>query len=177
MKQLAGCLLFVFFLLPCCIFAQDADPSAPDSGVLVSSPTHVQVSGQDSPDNNGSKDRSDRGSNLDDSGQQKHQNKDTDSKDASSVSTDEIVIKATDAVMFQMIANLKLTPDQINAARPIVMDNIIKVRDLQQQLEKGDMDSKAMYNQRKKLNEDEDQALSHIFNSDQLKEWVNIQSE
>ncbi len=91
--------------------------------------------------------------------------------------TDEIVVKATDAVMFQITANMKLTQDQINATRPIIADNIVKVRNLQLSLENGTIDGKAMYTQKQQLINDENQELSHIFTSDQMRVWLNIKNE
>ena len=149
-------LFSIFFLTIPLVHAQDSGQSA-DSGVLVSSPTHTEVPDQDNSD----------GSNGG--------NNDTESKAPVHSSTDPIVIKATDAVMFQMIANLKMSQDQIDAVRPIVMDNIVKVRSLQQSVEDGTIDSKAMVEQRKGLTGDEDQQLSHILSADQMKVWLNMQ--
>jgi len=91
--------------------------------------------------------------------------------------TEEIVVKATDAVMFQMTANMKLTQDQLEAIRPIVTDNIVKIRDLQLGLQRGDIDGKTMYNQREQLIEEEDRKLSYILTKDQMKVWINIQDQ
>ena len=90
---------------------------------------------------------------------------------------DEIIVKSTNAVMFQITANMKLTQDQISAIRPVVTNNIVKVRDLQLSLQKGDIDSKAMYDQRAQLNQEENQELSHIFTPDQMKLWTNMQDQ
>ena len=90
--------------------------------------------------------------------------------------TDEIVVKATNAVIFQMTANLKLTQDQISAVRPIITDNIVKVRNLQQSLEDGSIDGNTMYTRREQLTNDEYQKLSAILTPDQMKLWVNIQN-
>ena len=40
--------------------------------------------------------------------------------------TDEIIVKATNAAMFQITANMKLTQEQIDAIRPIIEENIVK---------------------------------------------------
>lgn len=94
-----------------------------------------------------------------------------------SSSTDEIVIKATNAIIFQMTANLKLTQDQISAVEPIIADNIAKVRNLQQRLEDGNIDNNTMYSQRKQLIIDEDQQLSTILTQDQMRVWVRMQNQ
>ncbi len=130
---------------------------------------------------------SDQG-NLDNSGNQSPRHADVDngassqndtesSSNSGDVSKDEIVVKSTEAVISQMTANLKLTQDQINAVRPIVEDNIVKVRALQQKLGHGDIDGKTMVNQRTQLTIDEDKALSSILTPDQLKLWVSIQDQ
>jgi parvulin-like peptidyl-prolyl isomerase len=173
-RRLAACVLFgASLLVASWVFAQDADQSS-GSGVLVSG-------GGDTPD------LSDQDPSA--PGRQKHQDSEGDAPsqdnaqtsggngDASNSSTDEIVIKATDAVMFQITANMKLTQDQINAIRPIIMDNITKVRDLQLSVQKGNIDSKAMYDQKEQLNAQEDQQLGRILTSDQMKIWTNIQSQ
>ena len=168
-QTLIQCFLFsVFFLLASWVFAQDSDQSLADSGVLVSSPNHTHVVGQDSTVNNGSND---------DGSSQNMRPDSSDSPNTSNPPTDEIVVKATDAVIFQMTANLKLTQDQISAVRPIITDNIVRVRKLQQSLQDGTIDSKAMYDQRLQLTEDEDRQLSHILSADQLKLWVSIQGQ
>lgn len=92
-------------------------------------------------------------------------------------STETVVIKATDAVIFEMTANLKLTQDQIAAARPIIMDNIVKVRKLQQSLKEGQLDSKSMYDQRQALMQEEYGLLGPILTAGQLKAWIIIQQE
>jgi len=94
-----------------------------------------------------------------------------------SLPTDDIVVKATDAVIFQMKANLNLTQDQITAVQPIIAAYTAKVRNLQQSLEDGDIDGRAMYNQRQQLTNDEYQQLGTILTSNQLKTWINIESQ
>jgi len=166
-QALTRCWLFsIFFLLAHGVFAQDSGQSSADSGVLVSSPTHTPISDQNNAGNNESNDASSPST----------PEKNSDSRDTSNSSTDEIVVKATDAAMFQITANLKLPQDQINAIRPIITDNIIKVRKLQQSVEDGTIDSKAMYDQRQQLMREEYQELSHIISSDQLKVWINMQN-
>ena len=91
-------------------------------------------------------------------------------------SSDEIVIKSTDAIMFQITANMKLSPDQISAIRSIVTDNIVKVRNLQLGLQHGDIDAKTIFNERQQANSDEDEQLGHILSADQMKVWLNIQN-
>ena len=89
-------------------------------------------------------------------------------------SSDAIIIKSVDALMFQITANMRLTPDQISAVRIIIADNIVKVRNLQLNLQHGDIDAKTMFSQRQQANSDESEALSHILNPDQMKVWFNI---
>ncbi len=89
--------------------------------------------------------------------------------------TDEIVIKTTDAVMFQITANMKLNQDQINAVRRIITDHIVKVRNLQQSVEDGNIDSRAMYDRKLQLINEEDQELSHILTADQMKVLISLQ--
>ena len=91
-----------------------------------------------------------------------------------SLPTDDIVVKATDAVIFQMKANLNLTQDQITAVQPIIAAYTAKVRNLQQSLEDGDIDGRAMYNQRQQLTNDEYQQLGTILTSNQLKTWIRL---
>jgi len=91
--------------------------------------------------------------------------------------TDEIVIKATNAVIFEMNANLKLSQDQINAIQPIVADNIVKTRNLQQSLQDGNIDGSTMYSQRQQLTNDENSQLAAILTPDQMKVWINIQNQ
>jgi hypothetical protein len=149
------------------VFAQDADQSSSGSGVLVSGGSNAP----DSPDDQGS---------LNNSEQKDHQNSNDASAPqnaASNPPTDPIIVKATDAVMFQVTANMKLTQDQINAIRLIVTDNLSKVRDLQLSVQKGNIDSKEMYSQKEQLFAEEDQKLSHILTPDQMKIWVNIQGQ
>jgi hypothetical protein len=97
-------------------------------------------------------------------------------QDSDQSSVEPIVIKATNAVMFQITANMKLSQDQIKAIQPIIMDNIVKIRDLQLSLEKGAIDSKTMYNQREQLYKDEDRELSQILTPEQMNVWANIQN-
>ena len=78
--------------------------------------------------------------------------------------------------MSQITANMKLTQDQISAVQVIIADNIAKVRNLQLSLGKGSIDAKTMNSQRELFNNDENQKLSQIFTSDQMKVWMNIQS-
>jgi len=164
------CFLFSIFLFSAHGgFAQDSDQSSADSGVLISSPNHTRVVGQDSAGENASNEVS-----IQDASQNSSDNI---SQIESNPPTDEIIIKSTDAVMFQMTANLRLTQDQISTVRGIITENIIKVRKLQQSLQNGTIDSKAMYDQRLQLTEDEDRQLSHILSADQLKLWVSIQGQ
>jgi hypothetical protein len=94
-----------------------------------------------------------------------------------SLPTDEIVVKATDAVIFEMTANLKLTQDQVSAVRPVIADNIAKIRNLQQSLEDGNIDGSAMYAQKEQLINDENQEISSILTPDQMKVWMSMQNE
>jgi len=91
--------------------------------------------------------------------------------------TDDIVVKATNAVIYQMTANLKLTQGQITAVRPIIADNIVKTRVLQQSLEDGNIDGKTMYNQRQQLINEEYRELGSVLTPDQLKLWISIQND
>jgi hypothetical protein len=179
MNKLSGYLLLgAFFLLAPWSFAQDADQSSSDSGVLVSPPIHAQGSDQDSAGNNESNDApslSDRGS-SNNPGHKGHRQGNSDGG-VSDSSTDEIIIKSTNNVMSQITENMKLTPGQISAIQPVIQDNIIRVRDLQLSLEKGAIDGKAMYSQRKQLIDEENRKLNSIFTPDQMKIWVNIQNE
>jgi hypothetical protein len=143
-------------------YAQDNDQSPAGSGVLVS--------GDDS---NLPKEEHNDGDNAP---QDKPMDK-ADTANPPTSPTDDIIVKSTDLVIFQMTANLKLTPDQVNAAKPIVTDYEVKVRDLQLSLQKGNMDSKAMVLQRNLAVEDENNALSHVFSPDQLKLWIEIENE
>ena len=151
--------LTLFFILIPQAYAQDTDQSLSDPGVLVSgnntSSAVIGLSGQDDP---------------------KESQIVVNSDDASNSSTDPIVMKATDAVMFQITANMKLSQDQIKIIQPIIMKYIVKARDLQQSLVKGDIDGKTMYGQREQLYKDEDRELSRIFTTDQMKIWANIQN-
>ncbi|MBF0570306.1 MAG: hypothetical protein HQL12_00395 [Candidatus Omnitrophica bacterium] len=174
---MAWCLLFsVFFLSIPLVFAQDSKQFSSDSGVLVSPPAQAQVSVQGSTVNNagsGASDLSDQG-NSDNPGPHSPLQPDGDS---GNIPKDDIVVKGTNAVIFQMTANLKLTQDQINAVRPIVADNIANVRNLQQKLEDGAINGKTMYNQREQLTIDEFRKLSTILTPDQMKVWISIQSQ
>ena len=78
--------------------------------------------------------------------------------------------------MLQITENMRLSQDQINAIRPIIEENVADVRNLQLSLQKGSIDSKAMYNQRERLNYNENQKLSHILTPNQMKTWLNIQN-
>ena len=89
---------------------------------------------------------------------------------------DDIVLKATKVVVFQMTANLKLTQDQISAVQPIIANNIAKVRNLQQNLEDGTIDSSTMYSQRQQLIDDEDLQLGSVLTPDQMRVWIKIQN-
>jgi hypothetical protein len=160
------------FLLTPWGFAQDSDQSSSNSGVLVSSPVHADVLDQDSTGNEVSSDAP-----INDDSSQNTIGNDSDSGKTSNSSTDEIIDKSTNLVMSQITENMKLTQDQISAIRPIIKDNIVKVRDLQLSLEKGNIDAKAMYNQKLQAINDENQKLSLIFSPDQMKVWINIQNE
>jgi len=174
MKTMIGCLLFsLTFVLAPGVFAQDDDRSSSGSGVLVSG-SGAALDSSDQGLSNGSGHRADQHRDGDDPAQDTVENG-GDSGDVSNPPTDEIVVKATDSVMFQITANMKLTTDQISAIRPIITDYIVKVRDLQQSVEKGDIDSKAMYTQKLQLIADENQGLSRILTADQMKVWTNMQ--
>ncbi len=90
--------------------------------------------------------------------------------------TEEIVVKSTDILMSQITANMKLTQDQISAVHTIIEDNIVAIRNLQLRLENGTIDGKTLYIQREKANREEDQKLSQILTSDQMRVWMNIQN-
>ncbi len=156
--------ILLFILIPR-VFAQNPDQTLSDSGVLVSgNNTSSAVIGL-----------ADRDDPIDPGNQQERQSV-VNSDDASNSSTDPIIMKSTDAVMFQITANMKLSQDQIKTIQPIIMKYIVKVRDLQQSLGKGDIDGKTMYGQREQLYKDEDRELSRIFTSDQMNIWANIQN-
>ena len=187
--KLIGCLLFsIFYLLVPWVLAQDSDQSSSDSGVLVSSPIHAQVSEQESAGDNGGSDASYDHSNINSLGHHKYRHAGEDASSQNTTgnnsnsagtlnsSTDEIIIKSTNAVMSQITANMKLTQDQISAIQVIIADNITKVRNLQLSLGKGSIDAKTMNSQREQFNNDENQKLSQIFTSDQMKVWMNIQN-
>jgi len=189
MEKLAvGVLWGVLFLSSTWIMAQDADQSSSDSGVLVSSGSQDQGPDQANADKNGNSSLSENAGRYN-SGH--HKNKHEEDSGSSATNTavnnsagpgaskpaDDIVNKATDAVIFQMTANLKLTQDQITAARPVVANNIAKTRDLQQNLEDGNIDGKTMYSQRQQLIDQEYQQLGSVLTPDQLKLWVSIQND
>ncbi len=88
--------------------------------------------------------------------------------------SDEIVIKAADAVMFQLTANMKLTEDQISAIRPIVVDRIVKERNIYLSLKEGNIDGKTLVTQRLQVINDENRALAAILSPDQMKIWLNM---
>ena len=174
-KLVAGVLFSASFLIMPHIFALGSDQSTSDSGVLVSSSIPAQASGQDTLNNNENDDTSDlTGKEVPNRSGQRHLP--VDSGDTSNGAVDEIVAKSTKAVMSQISDNMKLTQSQLNDIRPIIEDYIVKARDLQLSLEKGDIDGKAMYIQREQLTNDENQKLSHIMSPDQMKVWMNIQN-
>jgi hypothetical protein len=158
-------LLSLFLILAPWALAQGFGQSSSDPGVLVS--------GNDA--SSGGIEVSDQG-NSNSPGNMEGQHSDGNGADVPNPSTDPIVIKATNAVMFQITSNMKLSQDQINSVQPIIMDYIVKVRDLQQSLEKGVIDSKTMYNKREQLIKDEDRQLSHILSPDQMNVWINMQN-
>jgi len=163
----------IFLLIPW-VFAQDSDQSSSDSGILVSSPTQTQNSPQDGAGNSESGDSSSLSDQSNSDQGTKGDN--SDNPDGSVSSTDPIIVKSTDAVMFQITANMKLSQDEINAVRAIIEDNIVKMRNLQLSLQSGAIDSKTMYSQRQQLTNDENQKLSLIFTPDQMKIWINMQN-
>jgi len=91
--------------------------------------------------------------------------------------TDPIIVKATDVLIFEMKANMKLTDDQVSAAREIIADYTAKVRDLQLSVENGAIDSKEMNDERQGLTDDENRKLSSVLSPDQMKVWFNLQEE
>jgi|GEM_PF-6759262 hypothetical protein len=157
-------LILSFTLIPW-VFAQDSGQSSSDSGVLVSgnndSHSGIGLTGRD---------------NSNSSGDQGGDHGDVNGAEPSNASLDPIVIKATNAMMFQITANMKLSQGQISTIQPIIMAYIVKVRNLQQSLEKGDIDGKTMYDQREQLYRDEDKELGRIFTSEQMNIWANIQN-
>lgn len=155
--------------------AQDSSSSS-DSGVLVSSPAPTKPSDQGTTGGNGAIIVS-NSPQQDQAPQKAAGAKGSSAAGSNSPVTNAIVAKATDVVMFQITANMKLTQDQINVIRPIITDNIVKVRDLRQKLADGTIDSKTMYNQRQQLAKDEYQALSAILSADQMKVWINLQNQ
>ncbi len=52
-----------------------------------------------------------------------------------------------------------------------------KVRGLQQSLENGDIDSRAMFDQRQQLDEQEIKDLSAVLTSEQLNLWKSMQNQ
>ena len=150
-------------------FAHASDQSSPDSGVLV-----VGSNGKSQ-----LKQTLDQGYQNTDGNVSSLNNTGNNNDNVKRVgsSTDEIIVKATDAVMFEITANMKLTQDQMNAIRPIITDNIIKVRNLQMSLEKGDIDGKTMYSQKQQAITDENERLTSILSSDQMKVWIKIQDQ
>jgi hypothetical protein len=181
MNKLAGCLLFSgSFLLASWVFAQNAEQPSLDSGVLVSPPIQDQRESQDN------------------SVQYKHQQADinnnpsaqiirdnsSDSASASKSSlsqgplpaVDDVVAKAVKNIVFEMTINLKLTQDQISAVTPIITDNMVKVKKLQQSLEKGDIDSSTMNSDKEQLTKEEIQALAAILTQEQMRVWLNRQN-
>jgi hypothetical protein len=90
-------------------------------------------------------------------------------------STEEVVVKSTDTLVFEINANMKLTPDQQAAVRAIIMDNIVQVRALQAQVRQGDIDSKSMYTQRQALMDKENKKLKTLLNPQQMSVWLNLQ--
>lgn len=156
--------LFVFFLTRPCVYAQDSDQSS--SGVLVSPSINEQMP--------------DQGSRLIKNGDGEVSSGDVAEHRNDHVKQpsppDDIIAKSTDALMQQITINMKLTPDQINAIRPIIEDNIAKTRDLQLSLQKGIIDGKAMYSQSQQLAVQENQKLGAILTIDQMRAWLNIQN-
>jgi hypothetical protein len=169
---------FAFFLTVPGVFAQVSDQPSSDSGVLVSSSARGPDRDTQTSEGQGNADRLISDNNEKPAeGSGMPSSKSSDDSNKLEMSDDDIVVKATDAVIFQMTANLKLTQDQINAVRPVIMDNIIKVRKLQQSLQAGGIDSKTMVNQREELTKDEDRQLMPILTSSQLKVWIEIQNQ
>jgi len=158
------------------VYAQDSDQSSSDSGVLVSSPVHTPHEYLDSIKNNGEKDTEDQPDQSDQADSNKTSIDNTDDNGVTNNSGG-IVEKATNLIIFQMKANLNMTPAQINAVQPIIEDNIIKVRGLQQNLEDGKIDAKGMNTQKLELTKEEYMKLSSILNPDQMKTWINIQEQ
>jgi len=157
-------LLTLSFVPVSSLFAQDSGQTLSDSGVLVSSSAPGSQPSQQNDSNN---ENADAAASTD-------QHK-TDA-DAPNTSTDPIIIKATGMMMFQITANMKLSPEQVRSIQSIVMRYIIKIRDLQQRLEKGELDGKTMYGQREQLYKDEDRELGQILTTEQMNIWANIQN-
>jgi len=174
-KFIFGFLFCTSFLLATFVFAQNSDQSSSDSGVLVSPPINAQVSGKNNSDNNGSilvQDSSNQGI-SNNAGQS---NKPKNADQSKSVPVDQIDVKATDFIMSQITANMKLTDDQLSVVRMIVQDNVVQARKLQLSVENGAMDSKTMSQQIIQLTNDENKKLGKVLTSDQMKAWINIQN-
>jgi hypothetical protein len=165
---ICGVLLF----LSSRVWAQGPDRLSSDSGVLVSGSNHAQGTDQDSKGER----RSIIVSDAPQEGNSKENSRSGDKPSNGEVPPDAIVVKSTKAVMAQMTANMKLTPEQIGAIEPIVEDNIAKVRELQLSLQKGTIDGRTMVAQRTQLTRDENQKLSGILNSGQMKVWLQMQN-
>ena len=148
------------------VYAQDSDQSSSDAGVLVSSPTRQPAFDQDSTKG--------ANSNSPASNVSSQNAKEDNHRDASN---DEIIVKSTNAVIFQMVANLKLTQDQIDAVRPIITDTVVKVRELEQKLKGGIIDSKIMYNQRLEVIKEANRKLNPIMTAGQMKVWEDMQAQ
>jgi hypothetical protein len=186
MNKLAGWLLFSgSFLIASWVFAQNAEQPSLDPGVLVSPPIQDQGALQD------------QGAVQDNAVQHKHQQADInssasaqiirDSSDSASPSNpsptqgpspavDDVIAKEVKNIIFEMTINLKLTQDQISAVTPVITDNMVKVRKLQQSLEKGDIDSSTMNSDKEQLTKDEIQALAAILTPEQMQIWLNTQN-
>ncbi|MBF0511473.1 MAG: hypothetical protein HQL13_03995 [Candidatus Omnitrophica bacterium] len=154
--------LFVSFQ----VFADENAPLSSDSGVFVSS-KDTRLDG-----------RSVLVSDTKEGTEHQGPNKPpTDTSASKNPPVDEIVLKSTNQLMAQVTANMKLTQDQMNTVRDIIQDNIAKVRDLEQSLKKGEIDSKTMYQQRQQFLNQENRQLARILTIDQMKIWGNIQSQ
>ena len=173
MEKTAGYFLFsAFFMLISPGLAQNQN----DNGVLVSPPVGSQVSRQsgtglitgNTDSNNASHVPSDQAAGA--SRQPRNQVK----KYASP--TDEIVVKATNMLISELKANMKLTQDQMTAVRPIIANNIADVRNLQQSLQYGEINSSAMNSQRQQLTEIENEELNSVLTPDQMKIWIDMQN-
>lgn len=176
MKPLAGCLFFVSILSVPLVFAQDSDRSS-SSGVLVSPP--IQAPDQDGLINDGTSNASVSSSRENPGGQGsvRHRHAQANSASSPANDTDPIVAKATQAVIFQMTANLQLTQDQINAVGPIISEGITQQRNLQQQHADGQIDGPTLYNQRQQVISGENQQLGSVLTPDQMKTWLGIEND